>query len=76
VRLLLLLLQVGEAMASFERRLWGLARDYHALAQRQPRRLVDVARVVEMQQQVRERAGCEWQQQWEACNLSVLLING
>ncbi|WIA31171.1 hypothetical protein OEZ86_001178 [Tetradesmus obliquus] len=46
------LTQVGEAMTSFERRLWSLARDYHALAQRQPRRLVDVARVVEMQQQM------------------------
>lgn len=46
------LTQVSEAMTSFERRLWSLARDYHALAQRQPRRLVDVARVVEMQQQM------------------------
>jgi hypothetical protein len=46
-------MQVGEAMASFERQLWALARDYHGLAQQQPRRLVDVARVVEMQQQVR-----------------------
>uniref|UniRef100_A0A383WAU5 Exocyst complex component Sec6 n=1 Tax=Tetradesmus obliquus TaxID=3088 RepID=A0A383WAU5_TETOB len=46
------LTQVGEAMTSFERRLWSLARDYHTLAQRQPRRLVDVARVVEMQQQM------------------------
>jgi hypothetical protein len=45
-------MQVGEAMASFEQQLWSLARDYHAVAQRQPRRLVDVARVVEMQQQV------------------------
>jgi hypothetical protein len=53
-------LQVGEAMASFERQLWSLARDYHGLAQRQPRRLVDVARVVEMQQQVRGRGCCSW----------------
>lgn len=45
--------QVGETMTSFERRLWSLARDYHLLAQRQPRMLVDVARVVEMQEQVR-----------------------
>jgi hypothetical protein len=54
-------MQVGEAMASFERQLWSLARDYHGLAQRQPRRLVDVARVVEMQQQVRALQLPQWQ---------------
>jgi hypothetical protein len=45
-------MQVSEVMVSFESRLWGLARDYHRLAQRRPGQLVDVARVVEMQEQV------------------------
>lgn len=44
--------QVDEAMQSFEKRLWSLARSYHTLAQQQPRVLVDVARIVEMQEQV------------------------
>jgi hypothetical protein len=39
-------------MVSFERRLWALARDYHALAQAAPSTLVALARVVEMQEQV------------------------
>eukprot|EP00775_Hariotina_reticulata_P004969 gene4969-5210_t len=44
--------QVSETMTSFEVRLWSMARDYHQLAQQQPRQLVDVARVVEMQEQM------------------------
>lgn len=47
------LLQVGDTMVAFERRLWSLARNYHALAQQAPRTLVDIARIVEMQEQVR-----------------------
>lgn len=39
-------------MVVFERRLWSLARNYHALAQQSPRTLVDVSRIVEMQEQV------------------------
>jgi hypothetical protein len=39
-------------MVAFERRLWSLARKYHALAQQSPRTLVDVSRIVEMQEQV------------------------
>jgi hypothetical protein len=50
--LLLILLQVGDTMVTFQRRLWSLARNYHALAQQAPRTLVDVARIVEMQEQV------------------------
>lgn len=45
-------MQVGDSMVTFQRRLWTLARNYHALAQQQPRTLVDVARIVEMQEQV------------------------
>jgi hypothetical protein len=39
-------------MVVFERRLWALARNYHALAQQAPKTLVDIARIVEMQEQV------------------------
>eukprot|EP00879_Flechtneria_rotunda_P007701 GHRR01008074.1.p1 GENE.GHRR01008074.1~~GHRR01008074.1.p1 ORF type:complete len:855 (+),score=308.81 GHRR01008074.1:359-2923(+) len=46
------LTQVFNAMTMFERRLWSLARNYHALAQQQPRMLVDIARIVEMQEQM------------------------
>lgn len=38
-------------MIVFERRLWVLARNYHALAQQAPKTLVDIARIVEMQEQ-------------------------
>lgn len=44
--------QVGETMVIFERRLWALARNYHALAQQAPKTLVDIARIVELQEQV------------------------
>lgn len=39
-------------MIAFERKLWALVRNYHALAQQAPRTLVDIARIVEMQEQV------------------------
>jgi hypothetical protein len=45
-------LQVDEAMARFEARLWERARDAQKLAQTDPAVLVDLARVVEMQEQV------------------------
>eukprot|EP00878_Enallax_costatus_P014740 GHUV01015423.1.p1 GENE.GHUV01015423.1~~GHUV01015423.1.p1 ORF type:complete len:364 (+),score=71.44 GHUV01015423.1:323-1414(+) len=46
------LTQVGDAMQTFERRLWSLAWSYHTLAQQKPRTLVDIARIVEMQEQM------------------------
>ncbi|GBF89218.1 exocyst complex component Sec6 [Raphidocelis subcapitata] len=46
--------RVEEAMEAFEARLWAHARNYRELARSNPRLLVDVARVVEIQERLDE----------------------
>ena len=66
-------------MVVFERRLWALARNYHALAQQAPKTLVDIARIVEMQEQASGRhvilcARCIWHAGGSGCTATLFTV--